>query len=78
MKSKLYWWRYEIYKWWHDKLPMWIAFKLPQRLVMWCAIRVGGHATTGKYGNQVVPELYFVDALERWDHDHSKELIAGG
>jgi hypothetical protein len=47
----------------------WIAWCLPQELIKWCYIRVGAHATTGEYGNTVVPELTMMDALERWDHN---------
>lgn len=50
-----------------DAALRWIAWRLPQRLVMWCYIRVGAHATTGRYGNTVVPELSMMDALQRWD-----------
>jgi hypothetical protein len=49
-----------------DKILMWIAWKLPRRLVMWCACRVIANATTGIYANQVVPELKAMDALQRW------------
>lgn len=49
-----------------DKLLMKLTWLFPRRLVMWCAIRVGAHATTGKYAEQVVPELRFMDALDRW------------
>lgn len=49
------------------KLLLWFVWKLPKTLVMWCAVRVGANATTGKYSNQIVPELSFMDALERWD-----------
>ena len=45
----------------------WVAWRLPRRLVMWCYIRVGAHATTGQYENTVVPELSMMDALKRWD-----------
>lgn len=44
-----------------------IAWSLPKRLVMWCAFRVGAHATTGRYGATVVPELTFMDAIDRWE-----------
>jgi hypothetical protein len=44
-----------------------IVWRLPRSIVYWAAIRLGGHATTGKYGSQIVPDLYFTDALERWD-----------
>lgn len=50
-----------------EKLIIAIAWRLPRRLAYWCAIRVGAHATQGKYGDQVVPDLKFMDALQRWD-----------
>jgi hypothetical protein len=59
--------RYGIWKWWHDRLPMWVAWHLPRRVVFWCAIRVGSNATTGVHGTQVVPELLYMQSLERWD-----------
>ena len=49
-----------------DKFVRWIAWKLPKRLVMWCAVRVGAYATTGEYSNQIVPDLTFMDAMKRW------------
>ncbi len=49
-----------------EKLWTWIAWRLPHTLVMWCAVRVGAHATQGQYSNQVVPDLLFIDALKRW------------
>jgi hypothetical protein len=49
-----------------EKIWMWIAWRLPHTLVMWCAIRVGAHATQGEYSSQVVPDLTFMDALQRW------------
>jgi hypothetical protein len=50
-----------------EKLYTWLAFKVPRKLVYWCAIRLMVHATTGKHQNQVVPELLAMDALERWE-----------
>lgn len=44
-----------------------LVSKLPKKLVYYCAIRVGVNATTGKYGSQVVPDLSFMTALERWE-----------
>lgn len=49
-----------------DKIWMFIAWKIPKRLVMWCAVRLMANATQGKYGSQNVPELTAMDALERW------------
>jgi hypothetical protein len=50
-----------------EAVVRWIAWHLPHELVMWCYIRVAAHATTGEYGNTVVPELPMMDALKRWD-----------
>lgn len=49
-----------------DKILMWIAWHLPKRLVYWCAVRLGSYASVGKYNRQIVPELRFMEALERW------------
>lgn len=60
---------YKIYReQWAEKLAMKIAWLLPKRVVMWAYVRVGAHATTGEYGNTVVPELSMMDALKRWPH----------
>lgn len=50
-----------------ERLWMWIAWRLPRNLVKWCAVRLGGNATTGKWPAQVVPELTFMDAVQRWE-----------
>lgn len=50
-----------------DKLLRAIVWKLPRRLVMWSAIRVMAHATTGPWSSQIVPDLTAIDALKRWD-----------
>jgi len=50
-----------------DKILLWLAYRLPRRLVLWCAVRVGANATTGEWSTQVVPDLLFMDALKRWD-----------
>lgn len=49
-----------------DKIAMKLAWLMPKRVVFWCAIRLGCNATQGKYSNQVVPDLAFMDALKRW------------
>ena len=50
-----------------EKLWIWIAWHLPKMLVMWCGMRIGAKATTGKYGDTVVPDLTFMDAMGRWN-----------
>lgn len=52
---------------WIDAAHRWLAWHLPKRLVMWCGMRIGAHATQGQYSNQVVPELGFMDAMQRWE-----------
>lgn len=49
-----------------DRLWMWLAWRLPRRLVMWCAYRIGAHATQGQYSNTEVPGLNFMEAMKRW------------
>jgi len=49
------------------KIQMTIAWAMPKWLVKWCAVRLIANATTGKYSDQIVPELTAVDALERWE-----------
>jgi hypothetical protein len=50
-----------------EKLMMWVAWKMPRWLVMWCAVRLGANATQGKYDTTIVPDLLFMDALRRWE-----------
>jgi len=50
-----------------ERFQLWLAFRLPRWLVMRAAVRLMAHATTGKYENQIVPELTAMDALKRWD-----------
>ena len=53
-------------------LPYWIAGRMPRWLVYHCAIRLIAHATTGKHGSQLVPELTALEALERWEGKERK------
>ena len=54
-----------------EKMCMWIVWKLPRQLVMWCAIRLMAHATTGQYGNQEPDRVSIMEALKRWDSAHA-------
>lgn len=42
---------------------------MPKRLVYFCAVRLGVHATVGEYRHQIVPELTFMDALGRYESE---------
>lgn len=50
-----------------ERLWLWFIHRLPKKIIYWCAVRLGAHATTGKYGNTIVPNLTFMDALKRWE-----------
>jgi len=71
MKAQIaFFWAYDVkyrVSKWRERAMTWIAWHLPHELVMWCAVRVGAHATMDRYGDQVVPELLFMDALKRWN-----------
>lgn len=49
-----------------ERLQWAIAWRLPRWLVLYAAMRLGVEATTGEYSSQVVPDLRFMDALQRW------------
>ena len=49
-----------------DRISQVVAHYLPRRVVYWCAIRLGVHATVGPYSTQETPALTLADALKRW------------
>lgn len=49
------------------KIARFVANLLPKRVVYFAAIRLGAYATSGKYGDTLVPELPLMDALGRWE-----------
>jgi len=70
-------WVQRIRAWWNwtfyyrvtrnrEQLLLWFVGHLPREVAYRAAIRVIADATTGAYGNQNVPELYAMDAIERW------------
>ena len=64
------------YWWWlrpKEKFLLWLAFRLPRKLVAWVGVRIVAYATTGKYSSQIVPELTAMEALKRWDEKPIKE-----
>lgn len=70
---KLRWYRYLVWRWWHDRLPQWISYHLPKRVIYWCSIRVGAHATLGEFKTKVVPELTFMEAIQAWDNSYGQK-----
>jgi hypothetical protein len=49
-----------------EKLLIWIAWRMPRKLVYWCSIRLMANATSGIYGNTIVCDLKAMEALNRW------------
>ena len=50
-----------------EKILTWFVWRLPKKIVMWSFVRVTAHASTGKWSNQIVPDLTAMDALKRWN-----------
>lgn len=44
----------------------WFVKHLPKKLIYFCAMQMLIEATGGKYGNTVVPEITFVEAIKRY------------
>lgn len=51
-----------------ERFYIWLAWALPRRLVYWCSIRLISAATVPPYGDQVVPELTAMTAIDRWGY----------
>lgn len=49
-----------------EMLLLWFVSRLPREVAYRACIRVGADATTGAYSSQIVPELTFFEAIERW------------
>jgi hypothetical protein len=62
----MFWIRWKARRW-LENVQMFAAWLAPRWLVRWCGVRMGAHATTGRFGDQVVPELTMMDALARWE-----------
>ena len=46
---------------------MWLAWRLPRRLVYMAVIRAWAHATQGPWSGDIVTEVRVGTALNRWD-----------
>jgi hypothetical protein len=50
-----------------DRVWMWLAWRLPRRLVYMAAVRLWSYATTGKYAGVESPTVGLVESLKAWD-----------
>lgn len=48
-----------------EKFLLWLTRRIPRKFLYWIAIRIGAIVTSGKYGDTIVPELTFMEALKR-------------
>jgi len=48
-----------------EKFYLWLTRRIPRKFLYWIALRIGAIVTTGKYSETIVPELTFMEALER-------------
>lgn len=53
-----------------EKFWQWLAGKLPKPLVYFAAVRLIAHATMGKHGDTIVPEIAAIETLGRWTDDY--------
>lgn len=50
----------------NERIWLWIARRLPRKLVYWATIVLIAEATRGPYSTQIVPDLTAMDALKRY------------
>ena len=55
-----------------EKSYLWLARRIPRKSLYWIAVRIGAIVTTGKYSDTIVPELTFMEALERLEGNHER------
>jgi len=56
---------------------LWLADRLPRRLVYFAAIRMAVHATSGPWSNEEVPKVAMMDAIHRWQEPRDDVEKAG-
>jgi hypothetical protein len=55
-----------------DNFYLWFVWKLPHKLVYWCGIRLGAHASTGQWGADNITTVKFFEVLNRWEIKHEE------
>lgn len=50
-----------------DKILVWLAWRLPRKIVYFAAIRLMSSATVGKYADSALSKLLAEDALRQWN-----------
>lgn len=55
------------FKAWPSTSGCFIAYRLPDWVLYWAAIKMGAWATSGQYSTTIVPELTVMAMLDRWE-----------
>lgn len=51
-----------------ERIQMKIVWSLPRRLIMWAVMRAMAHATSGRWGNEVVSfDMPVKTLIDRWE-----------
>jgi len=58
---------------WTEIWLRWLVWLLPRKLVMWCAVRVMAHASTGPWGNEHPDSISMMTMLQRWEMNPNQE-----
>lgn len=51
-----------------ERIAIWIARRLPRRVVLWAMIRVAAEATTGRWSNESPDTLDYQKMHDRWEY----------
>lgn len=71
MKNEVYWARYSLREWWHDRLPRAIAWMLPRRVVYHAVIRAWVFAASGRHATEHPDSVSISQLTARWrEEDH--------
>lgn len=55
-----------------DQFNIWLAWKLPDQLIIWCFARLAAYASM-KYSNKTPSDISIIDALNCWIYKKMKE-----
>ena len=49
-----------------ERIAIWVAWKIPRWLALWCFVRVSSEAITKQPESETFPELTCIDASRFW------------
>ena len=51
---------------WAGDFGIWLAWRVPHKLVYWCGIRLWANATTGEFGHRDAADVLLSQAVDDW------------